>query len=62
MKHNEQICLQIRDLSKQFTIYNSGKTIHACQHVSLTLNKGEFIGITGKSGSGKRTHNHAAKQ
>lgn len=55
MKHNEQICLQIRDLSKQFTIYNSAKTIHACQHVSLTLNKGEFIGITGKSGSGKST-------
>ena len=55
MEQNEQVCLQIRNLSKQFTIYNTGKTIYACQHVSLTLNQGEFIGITGKSGSGKST-------
>ena len=55
MEQNEQVCLQIRDLSKQFTIYNNGKTIYACQHVNLTLNQGEFIGITGKSGSGKST-------
>ena len=49
------ICLKIEGLTKKFHIYNADKVIHACSNINLTLKKGEFIGITGKSGSGKST-------
>lgn len=47
--------LKIKDLSKSFNIYSLGKYIEASKDISITLNKGEFVGITGKSGSGKST-------
>jgi alpha-D-ribose 1-methylphosphonate 5-triphosphate synthase subunit PhnL len=47
--------LEIRDISKSFTLHNLDRHIKACDHISLTLMPGEFIGITGKSGSGKST-------
>lgn len=47
--------LEIKDLSKSFDLHNLGKHIRAVSHVDIRLNEGEFIGITGKSGSGKST-------
>ncbi|MEG0177609.1 phosphonate C-P lyase system protein PhnL [Anaerorhabdus sp.] len=48
-------CLEIKNLSKEFTVYNANKVVKACENINLSLQKGEFIGITGRSGSGKST-------
>ncbi|MDP4177730.1 MAG: ATP-binding cassette domain-containing protein [Bacillota bacterium] len=47
--------LRIENLSKSFTIHNIGKHIKASQNINICLKEGEFIGITGRSGSGKST-------
>ncbi|MDC7218427.1 MAG: ATP-binding cassette domain-containing protein [Spirochaetales bacterium] len=47
--------LEIKDLGKNFRIHDLNKKISACQGINLTLKEGEFIGITGRSGSGKST-------
>ncbi|HCX04198.1 MAG TPA: phosphonate C-P lyase system protein PhnL [Clostridiales bacterium] len=47
--------LEIKNISKSFTLHNINKHIKACNDISLSIRKGEFIGITGKSGSGKST-------
>ena len=47
--------LNIENFGKSFTLHNLDRHIHACDGVSLSLKKGEFIGITGRSGSGKST-------
>lgn len=45
--------IQIRDLCK---IYNPGvNEVRAIDHVSLTIEKGEYVAIIGQSGSGKST-------
>lgn len=51
----EQTLLEITNLTKTFQLYMQDRTIHACQGISLSLQKGMFVGITGKSGSGKST-------
>jgi len=47
--------LEIRGLGKDFVIHQLKKKIRACHNVGMTIKAGEFIGITGKSGSGKST-------
>lgn len=47
--------LEIKDLAKSFTLHNLGKNIRAVSGIDIRLKEGEFIGITGKSGSGKST-------
>jgi alpha-D-ribose 1-methylphosphonate 5-triphosphate synthase subunit PhnL len=47
--------LSIEHLTKSFTLHNLNKHIPAVEDVNLFLKEGEFIGITGKSGSGKST-------
>lgn len=47
--------MKIENLSKSFTIHNLNKHIEASKNINISLKKGEFIGITGKSGSGKST-------
>lgn len=47
--------LSIEHLSKSFTLHNLNKHIKAVEDVNLYLKEGEFVGITGKSGSGKST-------
>ncbi|MBD8586227.1 ATP-binding cassette domain-containing protein [Peribacillus simplex] len=47
--------LEINDLSKSFILHNQRKNIHAVSNITITVKKGEFIGIIGKSGSGKST-------
>lgn len=45
--------LDIQNLSKTFHTHH--QEIQACRDISLRLKKGQFVGITGKSGSGKST-------
>ena len=49
--------LKIENLCK---VYGKGEnTVTALDHVSLTINKGDFTAVTGTSGSGKSTLLHA---
>jgi alpha-D-ribose 1-methylphosphonate 5-triphosphate synthase subunit PhnL len=47
--------LIVRNLSKTFTIHQLQKRIVGCRDISLDVGAGEFVGITGRSGSGKST-------
>lgn len=47
--------IDIKNLSKSFSLYNLNKNIKAMENINISLKEGEFIGITGKSGSGKST-------
>lgn len=47
--------LEIRGLSKSFTLHRAARRIEACQDVTLSVEEGSFVGITGRSGSGKST-------
>lgn len=47
--------LRVEGLSKSFTVHSLGKTIHACHDITIAVSPGEFVGITGRSGSGKST-------
>jgi len=47
--------LKLENIGKNFSIHDLDKTISACCNISLSLNEGQFIGITGRSGSGKST-------
>jgi len=52
MSSNKEV-IRLEDVHK---IYDMGKVkVHAIRGVSLTINKGEFVGIEGPSGSGKST-------
>ena len=54
---NEQPVLDVRGLSTDYTVKRAGRTIrvHAVDDVSFTLERGEVLGIVGKSGCGKTT-------
>jgi alpha-D-ribose 1-methylphosphonate 5-triphosphate synthase subunit PhnL len=46
--------LEVKNLSKQFTLHTQNKKqIEALTDVNFTIDKGEIVGLTGKSGSGK---------
>lgn len=47
--------LEVENFSKRFTIHHLKKTRQAVHEVNFSIEKGEFIGIVGKSGSGKST-------
>lgn len=47
--------LDVVDFGKRFTIHHLDKTMQAVEHIDFSIEKGEFIGIVGKSGSGKST-------
>ncbi|GBF34008.1 phosphonates transport ATP-binding protein PhnL [Desulfocucumis palustris] len=47
--------IAVEHLSKYFTIHNLGKHIEALHDINIAMKEGEFVGITGKSGSGKST-------
>jgi alpha-D-ribose 1-methylphosphonate 5-triphosphate synthase subunit PhnL len=47
--------LSVRNLSKRFELKDLGTEISACEDVSFSVGTGEFVGITGRSGSGKST-------
>ena len=47
--------LCVENLQKHFTIHHLDKTLRAIQGISFTVEEGHFLGIVGKSGSGKST-------
>ena len=47
--------LVVDDLVKRFKIGRKGSVVHACEHVSFELGRGEAVGVVGESGSGKTT-------
>ncbi|WP_243297102.1 phosphonate C-P lyase system protein PhnL [Bacillus litorisediminis] len=47
--------LDVKGFGKEFTIYHLNKSIKPIENIDFTVEKGEFIGIVGKSGSGKST-------
>lgn len=47
--------LEVRGLTKSFANHRLGRSIRGCRDVALSLAHGEFVGITGRSGSGKST-------
>lgn len=47
--------LAIEDLSKGFTLHAANRRVRGCEHISLEVGAGEFVGVTGRSGSGKST-------
>lgn len=49
------VLVDIKGLVKQFAIPGSKAVVHACSDVTLTLHKGETLGVIGESGSGKTT-------
>ena len=60
MSENSTILLETKDLSKYFTakkglLNRQPAQVKAVDHVSLTVNKGETLGLVGESGCGKST-------
>ncbi|KAB8137767.1 phosphonate C-P lyase system protein PhnL [Gracilibacillus oryzae] len=47
--------LEVRNFGKSFTSHQLGSTRQAVENINFDLDKGQFIGIIGKSGSGKST-------
>lgn len=52
---NQTPILEIKNLYKNFDLYNLDVEIKGCQNINFSVYEGEFIGITGTSGSGKST-------
>lgn len=47
--------LEVNGLSKSFTDHHLNRKMQAVEDIHFTIQKGEFLGIIGKSGSGKST-------
>lgn len=47
--------ISVENLQKSFTIHHLNKTLPALQGISFDVSEGSFLGIVGKSGSGKST-------
>ena len=45
--------ISVRDISKSYQ--RGGETIHVLDHLSLAIDRGEFVALMGPSGSGKTT-------
>ena len=45
--------IEVREVSKEYQ--RGGETIHVLDHITLTIERGEFVALMGPSGSGKTT-------
>lgn len=54
MLNRDSIILELNGVCKEFSL-STGGTLRACDSVSLTLERGQSLGIVGESGSGKTT-------
>ena len=61
MSDQTQPLFEIRDLCKHFTLDHKN-TLKAVNHVSLTIYKGETVGVVGESGCGKTTLGRTLKR
>lgn len=52
---DNNMIIEVKNFGKGFCIHHLNKNIHICKNISFNVNKGDFLGITGKSGSGKST-------
>lgn len=50
-----QPLIELKEVSKKFILHNAQREVLGCQNISFSVDSGDFIGITGKSGSGKTT-------
>lgn len=50
-----KIMIKVKNLGKKFTTHHLSKTVEAVRKISFEVEEGKFLGITGKSGSGKST-------
>jgi len=57
-KNMNEIILSVSGLGKTYgnnPFWKKGRTVHAAVDISLTLRRGEILGVVGESGSGKST-------
>lgn len=47
--------IQSEGVSKNFILHSVNRKVSGCKNISFAVEKGHFVGITGKSGSGKST-------
>ncbi len=47
--------IELKDITKAYSIGQGQNALLALNHVNLTINQGEFVAIMGESGSGKST-------
>lgn len=47
--------LKVENLTKGFHLHALNKDLEGCRDVTFSVGQGEFVGITGRSGSGKST-------
>jgi putative ABC transport system ATP-binding protein len=45
--------MELSDISREYVV--GGETVHALDHIDLTIREGEYVSIMGPSGSGKST-------
>ena len=50
---SQSALIDIRDVSKQYKVKN--EVLPVLEHLTLTINPGEFLSIVGASGCGKST-------
>ncbi len=49
------VLAQLTNINKIYTNYRNENVTHALKDISLTISKGDFLGVLGRSGSGKST-------
>lgn len=52
---NEKMLIEVKNLSKHFYVHHMKQEIIGCENISFAVAEGQFIAITGRSGSGKST-------
>lgn len=51
----EKVLMELKNVSKEFTLHSVQKKVRGCRNINFSVKAGSFVGITGKSGSGKTT-------